>query len=141
MDSVEERRELSLGRYSPVTLTLPAHTTTVIEATLLEPGADPRGYADLAVCGRDVRRDGDELLVTVHNIGAIDAPAGAVLSALDADGREIARIELPAIPAPVRCIPSMIEVRLRAPGAASVQIDPDGALAEITRVNNSAPTP
>ncbi len=141
MDTAGERRELILGRYTPVALTLPPHTTTVIEATLLEPGADERSRADLGLSQRDVRRDGDDLLVTVHNIGAAASPAGAVLSALGADGREIARVELPAIPAPVKCIPSMVEARVHAPGAARVQLDPDAVLAEITRVNNGAAAP
>jgi hypothetical protein len=134
-------REMTLGRYAPVPLTLAPATTTVLVADLIEPSQDARTRPDLALCERDVQRDGGELVVTVHNIGAADVAAGATVAALDDAGNEVARAELPAVPAPVDCVPSTTEVRLPAAEAVSVRIDPDGAVAEITTVNNEAPAP
>lgn len=89
---------------------------------------------------RDIVREGDDLVVTVHNIGAADAPAGLRVAALDADGDEVASMALPAVPAPVLCVPATVTVRLPA-GGASVVLDADDALAEITEVNNRAQVP
>lgn len=138
-DGPGESREMDLIRYSPVPVTLTPGVTTVITADLLEAGEDVRSRPDLAISSFDLKREGDDLVVVVHNIGGSDAPAGVPIVAVDADGREVARTLLPALPAPVDCAPSMAEVQIAAPNAASVRIDPDDSLAEITGVNNVAP--
>lgn len=140
MDGQAQEREMELFRYAPVALTLAPRATTVIDAELLQPGEDVRARPDLALCARDIRRDGDGLLVTVHNIGAADVAAGVAIAALDGERREVARATLPAVPAPMDCIPGSAEVRLPAP-AAFARIDPDDALDEITEVNNLATAP
>ncbi len=101
----------------------------------------PDTRADLALCEHDVGRDGDELVVSVHNIGAAHVPAGIPVVARDDGGEETARTEPPAVPAPVDCAPSSVDVRLLVAGVASMGIDPNDAVAEITEVNNEAAAP
>ena len=117
-------------------LTLAAGKTTVITVEQLERADDLRSRPDLALSAADVRAEGDELVVTVHNVGAAPTPAGIGVEAWDGEGRVVARAELPAIEAPADCLPRTATVRLEAAGASRVVLDPGGRLPEITEVNN-----
>jgi len=138
-DLVEDDREL--WRYEAVPVRLAPGATTVITARRIEALDDTRLRADLAIGERDVVRAGEELVVTVHNIGAAGAPAGLRVVALDADGRELAAADLSAVPAPHACVPSTVTVRLPAGRARAVVLDPEERLPEITEVNNQAAAP
>ncbi len=135
-DETLGERHVELFRYAALPITLRPGVTTVITARLIEPGEDIRARADLAISERDLRREGDQIAVTVHNIGASDVPAGVQVVAEDADGRAVETITLPAIPAPVRCVPSTVEVRLGAAKLARIRLDADDTVPEITECNN-----
>jgi hypothetical protein len=80
--------------------------------------------------------------VTVHSLGALDAPAGT-LTVEDAAGKTVARAVTPPLKAPRDLKPKTAVVRLSLPAG----FDPAGArvrvalpdrVREITQLNNSA---
>ena len=78
--------------------------------------------------------------VTVHSVGAVDAPASQVV-VRDTSGTVIARTSVPALKAPVDLLPKAATVTLTLPARAdiaggSVTIETRGKAAEITLRNN-----
>lgn len=86
-----------------------------------------------------MRVDGQQLHVTVHSLGHVGTGAGvAVLE--DARGRELARVEMPSLPAPSDLLPKTTTVSLPLPagdrrGLRVRVMQADGA-AEVTQRNN-----
>lgn len=140
MDAVEERRTVELGRMDRVPVRLPSRRAMVYELRQIEKLDDLCARADLAVCAEDVVREGAELKVTAHNIGSRDV-ADAAVAVVAADGRLIARVAGGPIRAPLDLVPKTVTVRLPAAGAAKVVLDPDNAVPEITKVNNTVAVP
>lgn len=87
-------------RGTPIFADVPARKQWVIDRRLQEKLDQPALLPDLAVAGRDLRVSGDDLLVTLHNIGA--AASGPFEVALEiAEGerwREAARIQVAGLP-------------------------------------------
>jgi hypothetical protein len=97
---------------------------------------------DLAISADDVKAIGRNLLVTVHNIGSVDAPETDI-ALRDAGGASIAAATVPALKAPVDLIAKTVEVTVKIPegknlDGCSVVIDPSGKLTEITLRNNES---
>jgi hypothetical protein len=81
-----------------------------------------------------------KVTVTVHSLGAVDAPATR-LALMDANGKVLATVAVPALKAPLDLMPKTAVVTLTIPLGASmkgvsVALDPDKTMKEITRVNN-----
>ena len=116
---------------------------TELEFDLIRPGPPVETRPDLGIGTDDVRRSGRTLSVTVHSLGALDAPAGAV-EAVDAAGRVLARGKTPPMKAPRDLKPRTALVKITLP----VGFDPNGARLrivlpqpEITQLNNSVALP
>jgi len=86
-----------------------------------------------------VRVDSDEVEVTVHSLGHVATPPGhAVLE--DARGRELARVAVPAMEAPLDLRPRTTTVSLPLGGRKAeglyVRVGLEGDAEEVTRLNN-----
>ena len=145
-DKDVQSRQLQLERSSPVEVSFAPHQTTVMEFDLQTPAVSaPERRPDLGVGQDDVSLKGRELTVTVHSLGAVDAPAG-ILQVVDAAGKVAASAPTPPLKAPLDLTPKTARVRLNLPaaferkGAVLRLVLPPG-VAEVTQANNSVPLP
>jgi len=81
------------------------------------------------------------MTVTVHSVGAVNAPASRVL-VLGRDGKTIATAKVPALKAPVDLTPKTAQVSIAIPAGAdlkgaTVSVECGGKTPEITMMNNS----
>ena len=95
---------------------------------------------DLGIDASDVKVDGNHIKVTVHSIGAVDAPEAKVVLR-DKAGKVIATAKAAPLKAPVDLLPKTEVVALSIPAGAdwkggSVSIEMSGKLPEITQLNN-----
>jgi hypothetical protein len=128
-------------RSKDVEITFAPRTTTVIELKLSSKGTPYWSRPDLGIDPEDVKVDGQNISVTVHSVGAIDAPASKIVLR-GHDGKTIASADVPALKAPVDLTPKTAQVTLALPAGAdlkgaSVTIECGGNVPEITLMNNS----
>jgi hypothetical protein len=127
-----------LERTRSLELTFPAGQTTVLDLALLAPGTPYWSRPDLAISTDDVAVRGDRLSVTIHSVGAVDAPP-AELALVDASGKVLESTAVPAMKAPIDLLPKVVTLTLpahsRVAGRALV-LDPQLKVEEITRFNN-----
>ncbi len=140
-DQAVETREVPFARSRAIDLTLAPRVTTVLTFKLKTPGSPVRARPDLGIGDGDVVVRGREVRVTMHSLGSVPTPA-TTLSVRDPNGFALATAQVPAMAAPVDLIPKTVEVLLTLPTDAAragltVEIDPDGRLEEITRLNNA----
>jgi hypothetical protein len=128
-------------RSKQINVTFAPHTTTVIELKLKTKGVPYWSRPDLGIDPEDVKVDGPKMTVTVHSVGAVDAPASKVV-VRGRDGKTIATGRAPALRAPVDLTPKTVQVSIAIPeGAnlkgATVTVECGGRTPEITLMNNS----
>jgi len=133
MDEFERSKSLEI--------TLPPHQTTVLEFKLVEKGVPYWSRPDLGLDPQDVKVDGRKITVTVHSIGAVDAPASHIILR-DSAGKTLAQTNASALKAPIDLQPKTTTVTLNAPAGAvlkgaTIEIVPGGSLPEITTRNNT----
>jgi len=124
----------------PLTITLAPRATTVIELKLVSKGTPYWDRPDLGIGKNDVVIQDRKVTVTVHSLGAVEAPATR-LALMDGDGKVIATVAVPALKAPLDLMPKTTAVTLTIPVGASIKggsvaLDPDRTVKEITRANN-----
>jgi hypothetical protein len=127
-------------RSRDVEITFPAHATTVLDLKLATKGVPYWSRPDLGIDREDVTVDGQQMKVTVHSIGAVEAPPSKVVLR-DRAGRVLATADAPALKAPVDLLPKTATVTLALPANAdwqegSVTLESTGNLPEITQSNN-----
>lgn len=142
-DQVAETRTLPLERSASVQVTFAPRQTTVLKFELQTPGAPVEGRPDLGIGPGDVVLKGRALTVTVHSLGAVDAPAGGA-TVVDAAGKTVARVAVPPLKAPLDLQPKTVAVALTLPAGfdpkgAVVRVTLDGDVPEITWQNNAVP--
>ncbi|HYE04739.1 MAG TPA: sugar-binding protein [Planctomycetota bacterium] len=134
--------EAELARGSTVPLALAAGAQVALAIELIAPLEDIALRADLGLSSVTVA-DGTVRGV-IHSLGHVGAGATAV-ALVDAAGTEIARVAVPALAAPADLKPITTAFSLaglpQEHAGCSVVIDPDKALAEISRDNNRMPVP
>ena len=133
-------RSLELERSGQIEVTFAPGVATVLELRLAQKGTPYWARPDLGIGERDVTVLGRRMSVTVHSLGAVDAPAARVV-VRDALGVRIAQARVPAIKAPSGLRPSIATVSLALPAraslsGASVALETAGGVREITRANN-----
>ncbi len=133
-------REVSIERGMTIPIDLPARGEARIALAQLEPGDWSPARADLALSATEGATVADgRLSVVVHNIGALDAPA--CRATLSAGETVIAEAPVPAIAAPLDFLPKTAQVSFDLPegaaGELTVTIDAEGAVAEVTELNNT----
>lgn len=127
-----------LERSAATTLSFAPHVTSEFEFTLVKAGEDTSTRADIGIGEDDVAVKGRAVTVTVHSLGAKDAPAGTA-ALVDASGRVLATAAIPAIAAPLDLTPRTASLRLTAPAGsvpAAVQIALPEGVREVTMRNN-----
>lgn len=129
---------VSFERSASLPVTFAPRTTTVLELKLKTPGVPYWSRPDLGIDRGDIAIEGRTMRVTVHSLGAVQAPA-ADLVVRDSAGRELARARTPVLPAPADLMPktAVVTLHLRATvKTGSVSIENTGSLPEITQHNN-----
>ena len=134
-----------LEKSSSVDVEFAAHGTTVLTFDLAKAGPPTEIRADLGIGPGDVKVVGRTVSVTVHSLGALDAPAGKVWVE-SADGKVAVSAPAPALKAPRDLKPKTVVVKMTLPvgfaakGARVRVALPDG-VREITQLNNAVPLP
>jgi len=128
-------------RSKDVEITFAPRTTTVIELKLASKGVPYWSRPDLGIDPEDVKVEGSRMTVTVHSVGAVDAPASKVVLR-GRDGKTIATANVPVLKAPVDLTPKTAQVTLAVQAGvdlkgASLTIECGGSVPEITLMNNS----
>ena len=123
-----------------IEITFPPRTTTVLELKLTEKGVPYWSRPDLGISSDDLKVDRNRMRVTVHSLGAVDAPAAKVVLR-DRAGKVIATANTAPLKAPLDLVPKTQTVSLSLPANAdwkggSVSIEMSGSLPEITQMNN-----
>ncbi len=134
-----------LHRAEPVSIVVPPKKTWVVDFRLHRVADVPRYACDLAIHTRDLAVDGENVLVTIHNIG--NAPAehfSVATQVLEKDGWVTAdEVLVDRLSHPTEYIPFTAEVELKRPAGVPddrwrVVLDPADDLYEITEMNNVA---
>lgn len=133
-------RQIEFEHDRPLSIALAPGATTVIELKLILKGLPYWERPDLGIGKDDVVIQDRRVTVTVHSLGAVDAPA-TKLALMDANGKVISTVAVAALKAPLDLMPKTTKSTLTIPAGASVKggsvvLDPDMAMIEITRANN-----
>ena len=141
IDADRTERELDLERTDELPVTLAPKQSTVLEFELVKAGEPSWQRPDVGIGIDDVKLAKGEVAVTVHSLGALDAPAGVVILE-DRAGKEVVRAPFAALKAPVDLRPKTTTVRLKASARTDlagyrVRLVLDGGGREITQRNNS----
>ncbi len=113
------------------------------EFTLKTPGASRvQDRPDLGVGRDDIKLSRSSVAVTVHSLGARDAPAGRV-ELIDGKGNVVAKMATPQLAAPTDLKPHTATVNVSLPArfdakTGRVRVTIDG-VTEITQLNNTVP--
>jgi hypothetical protein len=140
IDGKASTAEVQLERSASLPLRFAPGQAQVFEFELLKAGTPVEQRPDLGIGRGDIRVDGRQVHVTVHSLGHVGTPVGVALLE-DANGRELARIEIPALDAPTDLVPKTTTVGLPLPagnrsGLRVRVMLPDGG-AETTLLNNT----
>jgi len=129
-------RTFAFERSAGVNLSFAPHKPTLVNFELVSPEPSTANRPDIGIGPDDVKLEAGHVAVTVHSLGAVDAPAGTA-TLVDAKGKTLASIAIPPIAAPLDFEPKTARVELPLkPGALRVRIALDGGVKEITRLNN-----
>jgi hypothetical protein len=133
-------RSVEFGRTQDIGITFAPRTTTVLKCVRTSAAIPNWERADLGMDPEDVQVHGREIKVRVHSLGSVAAPPTPLVFRA-ADGTVAAAETIPALAAPNDLFPRTAEVRLTLPAGVSaaggaVEIDPDHALIQITRLND-----
>lgn len=142
IDGKASEREIVLEKSVSTELTFAPKRTQLFEFERIRPGTPVETRPDLGIGRGDVRVDGDSVRLTVHSLGHVGTGSGhAVLE--DSHGRELARVPVPALPAPGDLRPRTAQVSLplngRDPAGLQVRVALDDDAEEVTRLNNRRP--
>ncbi|MGO8758204.1 MAG: LamG-like jellyroll fold domain-containing protein [Terracidiphilus sp.] len=132
---------VAFERSKDVAIAFAPRTTTVIELTLKSKGVPYWSRPDLGIDPGDVKVSGSTMTVTVHSLGAVDAPASKLVLR-DRSGKTLATASVPALKAPLDLTPKTASVTLTLPAnsdphGATVTVECGGDVPEITLMNNS----
>jgi hypothetical protein len=139
VENVSTRPE-SFERSTSLDFTFAPHTTTVLELKLIEKGMPYWSRPDLGIGEDDVKVEGNHMKVTVHSLGAVDAPASKLVLR-DRAGKVLATARAGALKAPLDLLPKTEVVSLTLPRGAdckggSVSVEISGKMPETTQMNN-----
>ena len=139
-----ESRNFAFEKSASADVVFAPRQTTVMTFDLVKAGEPVEGRADLGIGVDDVKRTGRTLAVTVHSLGAQDAPAGSLVVE-DASGKVLARAATPPLKAPRDLVPKTAVVKLALPAGdlkgARVRVALPEGIREITQLNDSVVLP
>jgi Concanavalin A-like lectin/glucanases superfamily len=131
---------VELERAKSVQLIFTPRVTTILTLKLVQRGVPYSWRPDLGIGRDDISVRGRRVTVTVHSLGAQDTRP-TTLALVDASGKTLATAAVPALKTPVDLLPKRVTLTLELPAGArlegaSVLLDPENSMKEITRVNN-----
>ncbi len=132
--------QVAFGRSRSIPLTIPARKEYTVRLDLDGPAVDDARFPELGLGADDVACDGQELIVTLHNLGALETPPMEV-ALVNARGRVLAKTVCPAVPAPLDMLPKTARVRLAIPDGQDLRgcrivLDPEDKVCELYETNN-----
>ena len=132
--------KVNFGRGRTLTVNIPAGETYKISMRLKGSKTDYSLRADLAIGPEDVKVSGNEVILTVHNLGSKNIKSADVVLQ-DKYGKTISTAKCGPIEFPYDLVPKTVEVRLQLPSGTSasgcsVVIDPSDRVPEIYEHNN-----
>lgn len=108
----------------------------MIDFELVTPEPSTADRPDIGIGGEDMKIVDGKIALTVHSLGAVDAPAGHA-DLLDGRGKVLASVAIPPIPAPLDLLPKTVTVELPFRTDFNiVHVELNGAVKEITEMNN-----
>ena len=143
IDGRPQVREVVLERSVGTSLRFAPKQAQVFEFELVEAGTPVETRADLGIGRGDLKIEEGRVRLTVHSLGHVATlPGHAVIE--DARGREVARVAVPALEAPLDLQPRTTTVELALPAGfehdgASVRVVQEGDAEEVTLLNNRLP--
>ncbi|HBN52916.1 MAG TPA: hypothetical protein DD456_02415 [Stenotrophomonas sp.] len=143
IDGKAQVREVALERSASTTLRFAPKQAQVFEFERIAAGTPVETRADLGIGRGDLRIVDGRVRLTVHSLGHVATrPGHAVIE--DARGREVARVAIPALEAPLDLQPRTATVELALPAGfdrrgASVRVLQEGDAEEVTLLNNRLP--
>ena len=143
IDGNPAQHDVPLETSMSTTLRFPPRQTEVFEFERIKAATPVETRADLGIGRGDLHMDGQTLKLTVHSLGHVATLPGQAM-VKDADGREVGRVAIPALPAPLDLRPRTVQLELKLPqgfkrSGASVQVSQQGDAEEVTRLNNRLP--
>ncbi len=138
-----KEEQVAFGRSRSIALTIPARKEYTVSLELAGPVRDDATFPELGIGAGDVVREGQELVVTLHNLGGVETPATPV-ALVDARGRVLSTAVCPPVPAALDLQPKTARVRLAVPAGRDLRgcrvvVDPDDTLCELYESNNTLP--
>ncbi|MQP75159.1 LamG domain-containing protein [Stenotrophomonas sp. MYb238] len=143
IDGRAQVREVALERSASTTLRFAPKQAQVFEFERVAAGTPVETRADLGIGRGDLQIVDGRVRLTVHSLGHVATrPGQAVIE--DARGREVARVAIPALEAPLDLQPRTATVELALPAGfdrngASVRVLQEGDAEEVTLLNNRLP--
>jgi hypothetical protein len=127
-------------RSKALDITFAPHTTTVLDMKLVSKGVPYWTRPDLGIGKDDIKVEGNRMKVTVHSLGAVEAPSSKIVLR-DRSGKVLATTSAPSLKAPADLFPKTAVVSLSLPANAdwkggSVTIETKSTIPEITQLNN-----
>ncbi|MDE1916019.1 MAG: LamG domain-containing protein [Sphingomonadales bacterium] len=138
-------QHVTLERSASIALRFAPGRETTLDFRLAKAEAPVEQRPDLGIGADDVQVARGAVAVTVHSLGAKPAEGGVAML-VAADGRVLAKVTIPTLPAPSDLTPKTTSLRLPLPagGAAqglTVRVSLPDSVQEITQLNNSIPVP
>jgi hypothetical protein len=140
-----EPRHVEFERTRGIDFTFNPRATTVLDLELETAGKPMWDRPDLGIGANDVHVSKGTVRVTVHSLGSVPAPPSTV-TLIDTAGHEVARTQVPAIPAPLDLQPKTAQVTLQVASGvrisgAAVRVRVGDQIQEITQLNNEVVVP
>ena len=140
IDGKPQEREVMLEKSVSTTLRFAPKQTQVFEFERVAEAAPVETRADLGIGRGDLQIEGERLRLTVHSLGHVATAAGHAIVE-DARGREVVRVAVPSLEAPLDLTPRTITVSLPLPvgfnrKGARVRVLQEGQGGEVTLRNN-----
>ncbi|MBT4485567.1 MAG: hypothetical protein HOC71_18015, partial [Candidatus Latescibacteria bacterium] len=127
-----------LSRFGRLSVQVPPKVPVILDVKQIRREPDPGDLPDLATSSYYIKKKGDSLVVTIHNIGC--APSGPfTITVFDPLNNELKSVKLDSIESPVDFVPRHVDVTI--PGLESheqyhIRIDSENAIREIFEENN-----
>ena len=140
MDRETVRKKVMFGREETVTLTIPPRQNVLVRMTLTGDGTLVVNRPDLAICADDIQISGNQITVTVHNLGFVSAPETEI-ALTDRNGRTLQTATIPALEGIHDLLPKRVQTTLVLPPNVKYEncrivVDPGKILEEIRKSNN-----
>ena len=139
-ETAVHERSVAIRRFDRLDFTVPPKVPVHLDIRRIKAFPLPGDLPDLAVSDYFVVREGNDITVTVHNIGT--APSGTFNAALvDGRGNIVSSRVMESIPGSEDFVPKPITVRFEGFGKrddVKVVLDPDNRVEEIYEGNNEA---